>query len=144
MQVQQGRVFIDRLAYQADLLAALTDVCKKENIRLGYFSVIGAVTCANLGYYDQQNQEYTDCVQMDKKLEIASCVGNISLKDGDIFVHAHATLADHDGKCYAGHLMPGTKIFAAEYVVHELTGVEMHREYDSETGLSLWLRSKEF
>ena len=138
MEVKEGRNFIGRFKYKSDLLSSLEELCKKENIKLGAFSVIGAVTSVKLGYYDQENKVYTGCVDLDKKLEITSCIGNISLKDSDVFIHAHITLADHEGKCYGGHLMPGSCIFAAEYCIRELKGIELNRETDKETGLSLW------
>ena len=138
MQVEEGRVFIGRFKVKSDLLAGLTEFCKKENIRLGVFSVIGALTSARLGYYNQDAKKYADCVNLDKKLEITSCTGNISLMDSEIFVHAHITLADHSGAAYGGHLMPGATIFAAEYYIEELTGATLERTRDHETGLNLW------
>ena len=138
MQVKESRVFIGRFAAKADLLEELTGLCKRENIRLGVFSVIGAVTSAKLGYYKQDEKKYADCVSLDKKLEIASCTGNISLMNSEIFVHAHITLADHNGTAYGGHLMPGSTIFAAEYYIKELKGATLERTRDSETGLNLW------
>ena len=62
-----------RLQAGDDLLPALTEFCNNNNIKLGAFSVIGAVTQAKLGYFDQENKQYTGCVELDKKLEIASC-----------------------------------------------------------------------
>ena len=138
MQVNEARTFIGRFKYKADLLEELTDLCEKENIRLGVFSVIGAVSSVKTGYYKQNEQKYTEAVSLDKTLEITSCAGNISLKDTEVFVHAHITLADHDGNCYGGHLMPGATIFAAEYYIKELTGAEFLRKFDPETGLNLW------
>ena len=138
MRVNEGRIFIGRFKHNADLLEELTDFCRKENIRLGVFSVIGALHSVKLGYYKQDAQEYTEAVSLDKKLEITSCIGNISLKDSETFIHAHITLADHDGNCYGGHLMPGAAIFAAEYHIKELAGGELTRKHDPETGLSLW------
>jgi len=138
VQVDPGRRFIGRLGFEADLLSNLIEFCKKENIQLGVFSVIGALTKARLGYYNQDAKQYVDCVVLDKKLEIASCIGNISLRDSKIFIHAHITLADHTGHTYAGHLMSGSSIFAAEYYIQELTGGELQRKPDTETGLSLW------
>ena len=105
---------------------------------MGTFSVIGAVNGVKLGYYKQDVKKYVDCVSLDKTLEIASCIGNISFKDSEIFVHAHITLADHERRCYWGHLMPGSSIFVAEYSIAELLGAELHRKHDPETGLSLW------
>jgi len=138
MQVKKGRVFIGRFRAETGLLEALTDFCKKENIQLGVFSVIGALTRAKLGFYKQDEKKYAECVSLDKRLEITSCMGNISLLDSEIFVHAHITLADHNGAAYGGHLMSGSTIFAAEYYIKELKGATFKRMYDPETGLNLW------
>ena len=88
--------------------------------------------------YNQNDQKYVDCLDLKKKIEISSCIGNISLKDGEIFVHAHINLVDHDGNATGGHLMPGAEIFAAEYYIKELKGKDLERVHDPETGLSLW------
>ena len=138
IQPKPSRTFLGRFETNDDLLEALTAFCKKENIKLGTFSVIGAVKNAALGYYDQEKQQYAGCVELNKKLEIASCSGNISLKDGEIMVHAHIVLANWEGKAFGGHLMPGTKIFAAEFHIQELVGAELCREKDPKTGLPLW------
>lgn len=143
METQLGRTFIGRLSHKSDVLGELTRVCRKENIRLGTFTVIGAVTRAMMGYYLQDEKRYTECASFEEKLEIASCVGNVSLNNGEPFVHAHITLADHGGKCYGGHLMPGTEIFAAEYHIQELAGAELRRADDTETGLRLWQERSE-
>jgi len=138
MQVQQGRVFIGRLPHHGDLLMSLTDLCRQENIRLGVFSVIGALTGARLGYYNQNTRNYIECLRLDERLEIVSATGNISLKDSQIFVHSHIILSNDQGATYGGHLVEGCMIFAAEYCIRELTGGELVRQEDSQTGLSLW------
>jgi predicted DNA-binding protein with PD1-like motif len=71
-------------------------------------------------------------------LEIASCQGNISLKDGAVMVHAHIILADAEGNTYGGHLMSPTTLFAGEAHIQELGGKPLEREYDGTTGLFLW------
>ncbi len=139
IQPKPGRAFIGRFDAGDDLLSALNTFCKSQNIRLGTFNLIGAVRSAKLGYYDQEKKAYTGCVELNKKLEISSCMGNISIKDGEIFVHAHITLAGMDGKAFGGHLMPGTEVFAAEYFIQELTGAELIRGKDEITGLPLWI-----
>ena len=138
MQAGKGRTFIGRFQFKADILLSIAEVCEKENIRLATFTVIGALNGVKLGYYNQDAKKYIDCVSLDKKLEITSCIGNVSLKDSKLFVHAHTTLADHEGRCFGGHLMPDSSIFAAEYSITELLGGELHRKPDPETGLSLW------
>ena len=136
--VKLGRTFIGRFNNDEDLLEALTAFCRQNEIKLGVFSIIGAVKGAKLGYYDQQEKQYKGCVKLDKKLEITSCIGNISTKDGEIFPHAHITLADFDGKAFGGHLLPGAKIFAAEFHIQEYLGDDLVRVTDPITGLPLW------
>jgi predicted DNA-binding protein with PD1-like motif len=133
-----GRILIGRLEHNDDLLAGLTEVCRINDVCSGYISVIGAVHCAKLGYYDQIRKSYTGCVSLNKKLEICSLTGNISFKDGKIFVHAHIVLADMKAKTYGGHLMPGARVFAAEYFIFETLGKKLHRVKDRSTGLPLW------
>jgi len=138
MQVSQGRIFIGRLPTSGDLLEELTAVCNTNHIRLGVFAVIGALKGVKLGYYDQNLQRYVESCDLEGKFEITSCIGNISLKDDSIFVHAHITLGAHDGKAFGGHLMPGARIFAAEYHIQEFLGKDLCRTFDEPTGLSLW------
>ena len=138
MQAGRGRSFAGRLIYGEDLLQSLEEICRKENIAAGTLSVIGAVKKAKVGYYDQSARKYNEPISIERCFEIASCIGNISLKDGKIFVHAHITFADLEGKCFGGHLMPGTVLFAAEYYIEELTGLSLERKHNDETGLSLW------
>ena len=135
-----GRIFVGRLEHGDDLLGEITSLCAKNKISSGFISLIGAVENVRLGYYDQIKKAYTGCVELKRKLEIASCSGNISIKDGEIFVHAHIVLADLKGKAYGGHVMPGTRVFAAEYFIFELLGKKLHRVKDPSTGLPLWSR----
>ena len=138
MRADHGRIFIGRLPFEGDLLSSLTTVCLNENVQFGWLSVIGAVSSGVLGYYRQDEREYMECFNLEKGLEIVSCTGNVSLRDGEVFVHAHATLSDEQGRCFGGHLMPGTKIFVAEYHIIELPGEPLGREFDAETGLAMW------
>jgi len=89
-----------------------------------------------LGFYDQQKNEYSEEL-LDAPQEIASCVGNISLKDGAPFVHAHAVLGGQNGIVKGGHLLAG-RVFAAEIHLAELLGERIERKNDAVTGLSLW------
>ena len=136
-QVTSRRVFVGRLRYGSDLLEELTEVCFQHDIRLGRVEVLGAVRKARCGFYDQQAHEYR-FHEFNQPLELLQLIGNISLKDGKPFVHAHITLADETGKAFGGHLAPGTIVFAGEYVMEEFEGKPLERRFDEETGLQLW------
>jgi predicted DNA-binding protein with PD1-like motif len=132
--------FLVRLPMGADLLDSITAAFKERSIPKATFSVIGAVTSAVLAFYNPVARKYEDR-QFSGSMEIASCIGNVSEKDGGIFTHAHIILASDDFKCIGGHLMQGTKIFAAELHGIPISGKTPVREFDEATGLFLW---KEF
>lgn len=129
--------FLARLSMGEDLLEAITEAFRKRSIPKASFSVIGAVTSAVVALYDPSTRKYVN-KEFPGLFEIASCVGNISEKEGRIFVHAHITLSGHDFQCVGGHLMQGTKIFAAELHGIPVPGKTPVREFDEPTGLFLW------
>ncbi|MBS3815772.1 MAG: DNA-binding protein [Hadesarchaea archaeon] len=125
-----------RAEHNSDIIKQLTEFAKENDIELGEFTAIGALKNAKLGFYNQEEHEYQE-IEIDSPHEIASCIGNISLKEGDSFVHAHAVLADEDGDTIAGHLVEG-RVFAAEIHLRELKGEKIERKHDEITDLSLW------
>jgi uncharacterized protein len=132
--------FITRLPMNEDLLESITNAFRERSIPKASFSLIGAVSSAVVGFYNPHSRQYENR-EFPGMLEIASCMGNVSERDGDIFVHAHITLSGHDFYCVGGHLMPGTKIFAAELHGTPISGKTPVREFDEPTGLFLWTES---
>lgn len=124
-----------------DLHGVLTDYCFKNNIKAGMIFAIGALKKVKLGFYDQANKKYL-AKKVNKPLEILSCLGNISLKDGQPFIHAHLTVSDKAGRVYGGHLEPGSIIFACECAIMEASGELLNRKFNKLTGLNLWNFSK--
>lgn len=120
-----------------DLLGELRDLCVRESVKLGRIEAIGSVQRARLGYYHQRSREYR-YFALNEPLEISSLIGNISIKDGQPFVHAHVNLSDARGKTFGGHLASGTIVFACEYTIEAFGGMELTRVHDEGTGLHLW------
>lgn len=131
------KTYMGKLTHGADLIEELTEFCLVHNIRCARIEVIGAVQQARLGFYDQTTKVY-EFFDIPNPLEITHCIGNVSLKDGTPIVHAHVTLAGHDGKAYGGHLAKGTTIFACECIIQVFDGPDFVRGYDEITGLPLW------
>jgi predicted DNA-binding protein with PD1-like motif len=131
------RVVLARLDRGDDLLASLTDLCRAEGVQAGVIHAIGAVERAVVGYYDQRAGRY-DELPVPRAMEIANLQANVSMKDGEPFVHAHVTLAGADGRCVGGHLMPGTVVFACELQLRAFEGEPPVRGPDAATGLPLW------
>lgn len=131
------RRFMGRFPYGKDLLEEINKVIASENIRSGEIRIIGAVSKAVFGYYDTQSKNYI-YISKDEHMEILNATGNISVKDGKPFAHVHITLADKNGNAFGGHLMEGTIIFAAEFVITDYGDNKLERVYDETTGLQLW------
>lgn len=129
--------FLVRLPMGEDLLGAITSEFQKRSVQKASFQVIGAVANAVLGYYDCDAKEYR-FREFQGHFEILACVGNVSRKDGEVFVHAHITLAGPDYAAFGGHLMSGSSIFAAELAGTPVPGHPHVREFDGPTGLYLW------
>ena len=127
-----------RVRHDADLVQSIADLARSNGIEAGSLTAVGALKRARLGYYDQKNHRYRE-MKVDSPHEIASCIGNVSLKDGEPFVHAHVVLADQKGNSKGGHLLEGT-VFAAEVHLRKLEGPKLERRYDEVTRLSLWNR----
>jgi predicted DNA-binding protein with PD1-like motif len=128
---------LGRLPKGGDLLAALCARCAEQGVRRGGVQVIGALERARLAYYRQREQRYVERT-FDRHLEILAGLGNVSLKDGEPFVHLHLTLGDEDFGCLGGHALPGCVVFAAEALILPLEGPALVRAPDKPTGLPLW------
>lgn len=135
-EYKPDKELIVRLKHDADLIQSVTELAKNKGIEAGSFTGIGALKRARLSYYDQKNHEYRE-IKIDSPHEMASCVGNVSLKDGEPFTHVHVVFADETGNTKAGHLSEGI-VFAAEVHLRQLEGPKLERKYDEVTGLSLW------
>jgi predicted DNA-binding protein with PD1-like motif len=140
-QVSSREILMGKLGHGCDLLEELTKVATERAVRLGRIEAIGAVQKACIGFYNQETRIYR-FISFDRPMEITKLIGNVSLKDGNPFVHAHITLSDESGKCYGGHLVKGTVVFACEFLLEVFDGPAFNRCFDEETGLPLWSISK--
>lgn len=136
-EASAGRAFVGRLETGDDLVEEIERLCAEHDLRAAWVSVIGAVRHASFAYYEQADHRYLE-LQSDEHHEITGFVGNVSVREGRLFLHAHATFCARSGSAVGGHLLPGCEVFAAEVTIREMTGVELVRTPDEVTGLSLW------
>jgi predicted DNA-binding protein with PD1-like motif len=133
----RGRRVVARLPHGGDLLAEITAVADEYGMACAELRAIGALSAARLAFYDQETKTYGE-FDVPGAVELLGLLGNVSRRDGATAVHAHATLAGHDGACTGGHVVPGCRIFACELILQELVGEPLERGYDEVTGLPLW------
>ncbi|MCZ6775031.1 MAG: DNA-binding protein [Ignavibacteria bacterium] len=136
------RTIIGHVEKGTDLYDSITRIAQQNNIMLGRVTGLGAVQKAKLAYYDQKEMKYKD-FELNEPMEIVCMYGNISVKDGRPFVHAHVALSDGKGNARGGHLLPGgSPVFACEITIEEFEGPELVRGFDERTGLALWPKEK--
>ena len=128
--------YVARLGTGADWRAELEALAAAVDADAAWFTALGAVKDAEVWFYDQDTCEY-DPIRFDEPLEVASCVGNVSLLDGDRFAHTHAVLSDDEGTAVAGHLNEAT-VWAGELYMRVFEE-PLERAYDETTELDLWL-----
>ena len=136
---QPGPVHLLRIPTGDDLLGSLEDFVMANRIETAWLSYLGAVQTAALRYYDQTEREYCD-FHIHHHLEVLSGMGNVSLLDGQPFIHTHAVFADASGRAFGGHVNHGCEVWALEVKIEELVGPSPIRLFDEATGLSLWNR----
>jgi predicted DNA-binding protein with PD1-like motif len=137
IELKPVRTLTGRLDHDSDLLQELTAICVHEKITQGQIRAIGAVKRARIAFYDQTERIYKS-ETFDRPLEIVQLSGNVSLKDGLPFVHAHIALSDEKGTMLGGHLAEGTVVFACEVFIEAFEGPPLERTFDEATGLGLW------
>ncbi|WP_248517471.1 PPC domain-containing DNA-binding protein [Salinarchaeum laminariae] len=134
--VETTEEYVARLETGADWRAEIESLADDVGADAGWFSGIGSVSDAEVWFYDQETTEY-EPVTFDEPLEVAACVGNVSLLAGDRFAHTHAVLSRPDGTAIAGHIDAAT-VFAGE--IHFRAFEEpLERDHHEPTDLDLWL-----
>lgn len=131
------RVVFTRFFEDEDLLESIASTVKQNNVTSGFFFLIGTLKKAVLGYYKEGKYVPIEKVG---PLEIASCMGNISVKDeAELVVHGHIVVSDSDGNAFGGHVLPGCSVDAtAELVLVEVESATLKREFDASRNLYLW------
>ena len=135
-EVEATREFVVRLETGRDWRGEVERLADEEDLDAAWFVGMGAVMDAEVWFYDQDEGEYYP-VEFDEHLEVAACLGNVSLTpDGDRFAHTHAVLSRPDGEAIAGHLNSAT-VWAGELYVRAFE-TELERAHDEPTDLDLW------
>ena len=115
------------------VMDTLTRFCKDQTISNGKISGIGAVKEIEIGAYDTIGKEYIR-KQFPDVWELVSYEGNVTLKDGDPFVHGHIVLSDHDMKTIGGHLFEMSVAAVGEFFLRKFDN-DAYREINEDVGL---------
>ena len=133
---KMGDTWTVRLERGEEVLACLTELCARENIALGTVTAIGAADEATLGLYDVPTQTYHSQT-FAMPMEICSLTGNVTRKDGAVYLHLHAALCDPQLRVWGGHVNRLRISATCELFVRELPGA-VGRRQDPAVGLNVF------
>jgi len=128
------RIIVARFDEGEDLLKSLTECAEENDIRSGYFTLIGGLREFRYSIYVEGSRKEF-CKTTDNTFEVLPSGGNITMQEGKVLIHCHVMAASEDG-VYGGHLMEGSIIYPfAEVFMQEIEPV-IERRFDE--GLNLW------
>jgi len=105
-----------------DVVAVINAFVRERNFSASSFKAIGALSAAQLGWYNPDTRTYETAVDLNEQIELVSLTGDVGKLDGDPVVHMHAVIGRRDGSTRGGHLLkaivhPTVELFLVEYPV---------------------------
>jgi len=130
---QFDKIYLLRMDRGEEIHSTLEAFCRQHSITAGWLTGIGALMQAELGYFNRERKEYSWKV-INTDHELTSLAGNISIKDGEPWLHLHATLSDDNFQVTAGHLKSGVISITGEIWIQRVEGMierQLNPEFQS-------------
>ena len=130
-----GKAAFVSLERGEDLLDGLNRAVRELGIEAATLQVIGGLEEAKVGYFDRDAKQYLEIPTGHVEMQ---GLGNVSLRDGEPFIHLHLALSGRNGSTIGGHALEGCKAFVVEAYFRKLDGPAPTREENSDIGLRVW------
>lgn len=131
-----GNVIVLRCQIGEDIVEKITEVAKIEKIKLASISGVGATANFTVGFFETKTHIYHKENHVGDH-EILSLVGNITDKDGQVYLHLHICCGNDMGQFVGGHLNQAIVSATAEIFITTIDGV-VGRKFDEQSGLNLF------
>ncbi len=131
-----GSTIVVRIDRGEEVTACVKSICESEGVKLASITALGAVNHVVVGLYKVAEQRFLPNV-FDGEMEMTSLTGNVTVKDGEVYLHMHADFADESGRTFGGHLTEAVVSGTCELFIHTIDG-EIGRIRDSITGINLF------
>jgi predicted DNA-binding protein with PD1-like motif len=128
-----GPTYIIRLDGGEKIVESLRSLCEQDKIGAGVLNGLGAVSEAELGWFDRDLKDYRT-IRIQEPCEIVSLHGNISLLEGRPHLHCHIALGDKTLGVRGGHLKEAVVSAACEITLTRFFD-DIGRKKDEATGL---------
>lgn len=127
--------YVLRLSFGEEVRKELESFCKARRIGAAWLNAIGASKELEIACYNLNKKQY-DTREFKEMLEVVGIIGNISIKDGSPFLHAHGTFARPSMEVIGGHIMKCVISATCEIWLKKIDG-RIERKHDDFTGLHL-------
>lgn len=131
----QSKILV-RLDKGDEVVNSVKEIAQTLGIKLAAVSGIGALNHAVVGLFEQDSKEY-HTREFAGSMEITGLMGNISEKDGEVYLHLHITLSDSELRAFGGHLSQGIVGATAEIIIDVIDG-KVNRKMNEEVGLNIF------
>lgn len=131
-----GNTIVARIDRGEDILTALQEIAKAEDIRLASISALGATNDFTVGVYNVDEKQY-HANDFKGNFEIVSLTGTVSTMDGRFYAHLHMSAGDEKGQVFGGHLNRAVVSAVCEMVITVIDGT-VDRSFSPEIGLNLF------
>ena len=126
---------VHRLAAGSTVPDDIVAIASGSGMECAAVEGIGGVDELTIAYYNHQTKKYEEH-HFNEFLEVTSLIGNVTVKEGKLFLHAHGTFGRKDLSVVGGHVMSARVYPTLEMVFTELENKAV-REFDEESGLFL-------
>lgn len=134
--VKIGNKYFVRIDKGEEVVSSLMKFCAEKGVKLGSIVGIGATDRVTIGLFNTEIKEYHN-KQLVGEYEITNLTGNVTTKDGEVYLHLHITLGDENYNAHGGHLNECWISGTCELVIDTADG-EIGRFFDDYSGLNLW------
>jgi predicted DNA-binding protein with PD1-like motif len=115
-----GKAAFVSLERGEDLLDGLNAAIPELGVQAATLQIIGGLEEAVVGYFDPETAEYLPT--RTGHVEICAGLGNVTIRDGQPFIHLHLVLSGRDGSAVGGHAMAGCRAYVVEAYLRKLDG----------------------
>ena len=124
-----------------EIIGAVLEICRKEQIRSATFSGIGGCSEAEIQTFLPETGTF-ETRTLRGMLELVSLSGNVIENDQrELCHHTHAVFSYREGaehRMAAGHMRSITVSYTAEIELRPVQGGTIHWQFDPETGTGFW------
>ncbi len=130
------KTFIIILDSGEEILSSLKSFAKEQRLSGSSFKAIGALSQAELGWFNWETKEYQTAVNLKEQIELLSLIGDITLQGSEPQVHAHLVVGRSDGTAHGGHLLSATVRPTCELILTE-SPAHLQKQIAPESGIAL-------